>query len=910
MASDSSRPCRYFIQTGRCRFGSQCKFTHPDPTEQQQSVAGSFGHQLPSPLSHDKLREWKRLLNHASPNHGNVRTRLSHTIVNQFFKRGLDLMDGEMSDSQEAIRLLGGDAGLNFVRAMADQCITEATSDQAKVELWETQISPFLRLITHPRLLDSNVLEQEVSEIYSFLVGINASRVNQLFAYIIDVVEALPTVGSTFPPVMKVLELSLSVLSKAINCSTTILLNEEFRCIVERFAELVNVATESEDEFSRLQAVKYLDYLQRRLSIIKNIETFEPAQTATPKREEFILRRDLPGRLSADGPRHDNDHANIAQIQIMPTYQEIKATRCEYLPTTDSSTWHLPGIRGRLDREFRLLREDTIGQLRDAIHDILGPVHDHSKNSARTSAYEDAEVTDVAIDRHNGLELEVQCRQPYMIFDMSEQDRRTWWEQSKRLQVGALVCVLDTAGTIQFCTVAESTLRTEKDDKAKKRKGDGEELDHTGTEPRTLSFSRDFLYVRLHLVDHSSSELDRTLRWCKGIGPSPIKRLVEFPGVLLASFKHTLEALQKLSDNPDLPFSDLIAPETRSSRTGPCALSPPLFARAPGFVYDLGCLMKNGTKEFSATLDCLPTADEVTSKTSLDVTQSQALLNTLSRELSLIQGPPGTGKSFTGEKIIQVLLANRKKAKLGPIICVCYTNHALDQLLEHLLDLGVDGVLRMGARSKSERLQQLNLQVIAEKMDMTKAEKQTNWQQGKTMRPLEQKIQQLLRRLASCDTPASIREYLRSVNHHHHNELFHESKLDIEGYETVEKRINNPVRQWLREVRLAGFHTASNTRDLADLHTTSLEKMTSPEREMIYSHWLENIRDPIIHELIDLHEEHEQAKLQRDRIRKHKHHPLPSYPFSFPDNSMLFVNAAYDTCDKDSETLPKSSFEN
>lgn len=708
-----------------------------------------------------------------------------------------------------------------------------------------------------------------MSGIYSFLVGINASRVNRLFTYVIDVIEALPRVGSTLSPVMTILELSLSVLSKSVNCSTTILLNEEFHHIVECFADLVNGTTQSDDDYPRFQAVKFLDYLQRRLSIGKNIETFEPAQTATPKREEFVLRRDLPGRMSADGPRHDNDHADIAEIQIMPTYQEIKATRSEYLPTTDPSTWHLPGIRGRLDREFRLLREDTIGQLRDAIHDILGPFRDHSKNSARISAYEDAEVTDVAIDRHNGLELEVQCRQPYMIFNMSEQDRRTWWDQSKRLQVGALVCVLDTAGTVQFCTVAESTMRTEKDDKAKKRKDDGEELDKTGKEPRTLSFSRDFLCVRLHLVDHSPAELDRTLRWCKSIGPCPIKRLVEFPGVLLASFRHTLEALQKLSENPDLPFSDLIAPETCTSRTGPCAVSPPLFARVPGFEYDLSCLMKNGTKEFSATLDRVPTADEVMAKTSLDLTQSQALLKTLSRELSLIQGPPGTGKSFTGEQIIQVLLANRKKAKLGPIICVCYTNHALDQLLEHLLDLGVDGVLRMGARSKSERLQQLNLQVIAEKMDMTKAEKQTNWQHGKTMRELEQKIQHSLRRLASCESPASIREYLRSVNLYHHNELFHETKIDNEGYEVVEKRINNPVQQWLREGRLADFHTASNARDLAVLHTTSLGKMTNPEREMIYYHWLEIIRDPIIHELIDLHEEHEQAKLQRDRIRKH-----------------------------------------
>jgi hypothetical protein len=46
--------------------------------------------------------------------------------------------------------------------------------------------------------------------------------------------------------------------------------------------------------------------------------------------------------------------------------------------------------------------------------------------------------------------------------------------------------------------------------------------------------------------------------------------------------------------------------------------------------------------------------------------------------LALIQGPPGTGKSYTGVAIIKALLGNRKAEELGPIICVCYTNHALD----------------------------------------------------------------------------------------------------------------------------------------------------------------------------------------------------------------------------------------
>lgn len=82
--------------------------------------------------------------------------------------------------------------------------------------------------------------------------------------------------------------------------------------------------------------------------------------------------------------------------------------------------------------------------------------------------------------------------------------------------------------------------------------------------------------------------------------------------------------------------------------------------------------------------------------------------------MALVQGPPGTGKSYTGVGLIRVLLDNKAKGDLGPIICICYTNHALDQLLEHLVDSGVKQVIRIGSRSKSERLSNLNLRVVAQ----------------------------------------------------------------------------------------------------------------------------------------------------------------------------------------------------
>jgi hypothetical protein len=43
------------------------------------------------------------------------------------------------------------------------------------------------------------------------------------------------------------------------------------------------------------------------------------------------------------------------------------------------------------------------------------------------------------------------------------------------------------------------------------------------------------------------------------------------------------------------------------------------------------------------------------------------------------------------------------------ILCVCYTNHALDDFLEGLWDVGICDIVRIGGRSRNERLAEFNL---------------------------------------------------------------------------------------------------------------------------------------------------------------------------------------------------------
>lgn len=70
------------------------------------------------------------------------------------------------------------------------------------------------------------------------------------------------------------------------------------------------------------------------------------------------------------------------------------------------------------------------------------------------------------------------------------------------------------------------------------------------------------------------------------------------------------------------------------------------------------------------------------------------------------------GKTYVGLKIVRALLDNRvawDPESTSPMLMVCYTNHALDQFLEGVLDFQTKGVIRVGGRSSSLALEERNL---------------------------------------------------------------------------------------------------------------------------------------------------------------------------------------------------------
>lgn len=866
-----NRVCPSFL-AGHCRYEARCKYSHDNTSANANTTnrARTSGHPLPP---NDKLREWKRILQrdsavlHPNPQH-----------TTRFIQLGAELLSGDVGAVQDVIKHLATDAGLSFVRTLAERTIPTAYTFSSKLDTWKNQLQPLFQLMTHPSVVDSATLEQEVAMIYNFLYGIGGRRMTMVFGFVVDLVSSWPVLGAGLSASvhrevsrMNLVELSLGVLSKMIDCNTTSSVGNAFRPLITLFSAFVSEDVSPVEEFSKLQSAKYLEYIQRRLEIGEAIPTLGAVANLPVEYASFKLRRDLPGHLSADGLRHDNDQADITRISIMPTFEEIMSPRGEYLPTNDPSQWHLQGLRGRLDREFRLLREDTVGQLRDAIKGLLDElqkdprhtVRGHGKNTLRTLTYNKAEITSATYDRLTGLELLVRFPQPAPASELAA--RREWWMRNKRLQSGGLVCAVDPEGTIIFLVVSDATLRTGNEVRAetgRKQWGQSQKGSAQPSEDRpSLGDDSRSSYVRLNLVDPRGPDVERALHWFQPVESSPNRYfLVEFPGVLLPAFQYTLSALQEMTGRPQIPFANIIAPTAVASAD--VQVPRPNYSLQPGFEFNLSCLSTDDTALSHAPHQPLDPA-ELSNHSSLDPTQSSALLDTLSRSIALIQGPPGTGKSYTGEKVIRVLLENKARGKLGPVICVCYTNHALDQLLEHLLDQDIDKIIRIGSRSKSERVQGLSLSIVAKAADRTKTERHTIWQDGTELDGLTEKLIKYLNELQHIRSWRAIKSFLAEKYSHHHRQLFGDEDPD-DGFTEVHHQPRQQIDNWLR----AGRRSGNGGRRLDELRGASLSDMTLKERQSLHRAWLYDIRGSIIAKISSSHKSFLATKESYGRVRQ------------------------------------------
>ncbi|KAI1771545.1 P-loop containing nucleoside triphosphate hydrolase protein [Hypoxylon cercidicola] len=748
----------------------------------------------------------------------------------QFFQAGYKLVQGELDMLQRTVTELATEQGALAIRELIDERVMYCRTDRDRISLWRNCIRPFFQMLTEPRVARSAILEVHTGTIYNVVLGSNASRLEMLFNFLIDLAARWDTeshLSDEKEPKCEFLEICTQILVKAIDSNTKNLASEVVPQIVSGMRQSIEGLGGDDRNFWSLQATKHLEYIQRRLGAAKQVggAPRPPAQ----EHATFSLRRDLPGKLSPDGPRHDNDSDDITEIRILPTMSEIMSNRSDYRPVYDLTQLHLSGIQGLIDRHFRLLRENMVGPLKEYVSEELKVLETAPSDRINIPKHQSG-ISDITYTRRAGLDK------------LSNEAREDWWDMSRRLETGALVCFLQK-GTAVFCVVSESTKRPNPARKTSKSK---EQV----SEKRNLYSSRDFTYVSLNLAEPTDADLGLLLRTIH-LNRSVQQSLVEFPGVLLPSFKHTLSALQSIFKSLDLPFTEFLAPSL--DRLTDDTIPLPLYAAKPRFTYNLKCITSDGMDLMFSPRD-EPNPEELCHRSSLDFGQATALLNALRRSLALIQGPPGTGKSYTGEAIIKVLLANKKKAKTGPILCVCYTNHALDQLLEHLWHGGVKQIIRIGSRSKSSILTDLNIRNIGKDVDRTRSEKKSSWQTATTLTQAEVAMKNYLTGLRSTTIAQRVKENIKTQAPQFYDAIF---GTEGDGWTTVTRKDEHALlTHWIS----AGSLSESSPRDINVLQEEDPETLSQNERNLMCTIWGSEVVTSLEDEFISLHDDYQEAK--------------------------------------------------
>ncbi|MCJ1246494.1 hypothetical protein MMC30_003702 [Trapelia coarctata] len=298
--------------------------------------------------------------------------------------------------------------------------------------------------------------------------------------------------------------------------------------------------------------------------------------------------------------------------------------------------------------------------------------------------------------RNRGLEAQISFLQPQQVRKKSVSEQQRWWDDTKRLQEGSLLAF----------SPSKVVLTTDPRERYGLASGG-----HLATISANLASGRGQrqLDSLIELSLHQNAQIV----------------LVEFPGVLPATFVPILESLQQMQKASRLPFGNWILPDSAAGPNANARAPAPLYARRTGFKFDLKPILRSSidTLRLDPRLENHDMPGKLEQLTPLDRGQCEALVAALSREFVLIQGPPGTGKSYLGIQIMRVLIASKGLALSGPILVVCYTNHALDQFLEHLIAVGIEKIIPIGSNSSSRILEGKNLRLVSETEDKTRSER-------------------------------------------------------------------------------------------------------------------------------------------------------------------------------------------
>ncbi len=378
--------------------------------------------------------------------------------------------------------------------------------------------------------------------------------------------------------------------------------------------------------------------------------------------EESLLQLRAQRDSIRQGLYDVKDCESVPDMIALPTEEELHSATFLTALRKNIIKGEFPSDTDYISIFYSLVREDFIQPLREALHKVKREEQFLYKNVSIESCS--------AVDLSNE---DVICRLKFST------TRQVKWQYSKRLTYGSLLCLSDDDfGTVIFATVSERDI-----DDLKNNCVEVKLIGKAAEDPKYVSPSKEYKMFESPCYFEAYAPIIRTLCSLReNLKKLPFKDYI-------VRCKTDIKKPLYLEENQDATFS----------LCGVICSCDPLKCEHDSYsVEDIEQAKLNKSSIVSTNLS-----------------QSKALCTALTRELVLIQGPPGTGKTYVGLKIVQSLLINKSlwNPGKGPIMIVCYTNHALDQFLEGLLHLkDLEGTLeirRVGGRSKSKTLEPYNI---------------------------------------------------------------------------------------------------------------------------------------------------------------------------------------------------------
>ena len=488
-------------------------------------------------------------------------------------------------------------------------------------------------------------------------------------------------------------------------------------------------------------------------------------------------------RVQLENDKDTDYGCHYTQMEILPSKKEI----------TDPNHAQLRGLLKKgnyqtadlyLDIHFKLLREDMIRPLRQGIQNFL---KDQKENVRKELfMYEHVKIVDMDCDQKQGLLYRVS----FKVCNVKDPSKIKW-DRVQRLKFGTLLCVL-TYGA------------------------DGKP-----------SFDRPLWAVVAHRDEKELTEKNQiSIKFKQGFQPdfefNESYFVVESRQVYYEAYFHTLSVIQHMTPET-IPLKEII-------------LGNSLACKYPSYI---------GADSAYQFVEIFPEFPPITvlghwprETPLLDASQYRALKLILTKEVALIQGPPGTGKTYVGAHALQVMLSTRqalinsvpkvqqvidedqnfrnitnqivvnglnvdlllyRSLCLYPILIVTYTNHALDQFLEYILNYE-ENIIRIGTRIEREELNAKTLpkvskKIFEEKTNVPHQVRQLRYNTFDLQKELKSK-QGILRELSKQLGTNSLtkEDFAKHLNENQFNSLFDANE---DGFQTVNTGRKSKVDMWL-----------------------------------------------------------------------------------------------------------------